>query len=155
MNGKFPRTLLTLLPFVFALAFVGCGDDGDSTTNPPLDNPGDDPVVDTTPPNVPTGLFVRHVNGSLRVHWDENSEPDLAGYKLQRSLDRGQTWADVSPTVLTENTVNDTYAGSVEYRVLAEDTSENQSAYTNPPYWYVAGHKSGGKGGIHDEVQKF
>lgn len=53
-------------------------------------------TVDTTPPAAPTGLATRidGVNGTkarVRVTWNENTEPDLAGYHLSTASSRRRT----------------------------------------------------------------
>jgi hypothetical protein len=126
--------LVKLVPFALAIALVGCGDDGSSspgTTIVPT------PTPDTVPPSVPTNLDVEWDNGTLVLQWDENSEPDLAGYMLQRSYDAGTTWEYVSPTPLTVASYVDTFANRADYRVSAIDTSDNQSAYSNRAIWIV------------------
>jgi subtilase family serine protease/flagellar hook assembly protein FlgD/WD40 repeat protein len=46
-------------------------------------------IVDTTPPAAPTGLVAEvtrrsDTEGDVRLTWDPNSEPDLAGYRVYR-----------------------------------------------------------------------
>lgn len=107
---------------VGALALAGCGDDGTTTVEPPSE------TIDTTAPNAPTGLGVDPVETTLLVEWEANSEPDLAGYVLERSLDRGVTWTAVSETMLTDESYTDTYHSRADYRVSAVDSADNQSA---------------------------
>jgi hypothetical protein len=135
---------LGVLPVVFALALAGCGDGSDSTTDPG----GNQQPVDTVPPAVPVNLQVsanlQIVPATIQVVWDENSEPDLAGYVLQRSLDRGATWANLNTSPLLAADYLDVYHSRADYRVAAVDLSDNESAYSTPRAWvYVQYH--GGK----------
>ena len=74
------RTLIWTWALAFVLALTGCGD-SDSTTQP----------IDTVPPATPANLAVTGSTDGIFLSWDENSEPDLAGYVLQISLDRGRS----------------------------------------------------------------
>ncbi len=137
MNPQTAWKLVKLVPFALAIALVGCGDDSSSGTTPT------DPVPDTVPPGVPTNISVDQDGSLLVVQWDENAEPDLAGYVLQRSVDRGTTWESVSSYLIASATWSDTFHNRAEYRVLAEDTAANQSAYSNQALWVVT--TGGGK----------
>jgi len=87
---------------------------------------------DTTPPVAPTGLTATATGStSIDLDWNNNTETDLAGYKIYRSTTGGftpgsenfitqVTTSSYSDTELTPNT---TYY----YRVTAVDTSGNQS----------------------------
>ncbi len=124
---------LALIPVVFGLALVGCGDSdpaGPGTTE-----------IDTVPPGVPTALSVSGTQTAVNITWTANAEADLAGYELQKSLDDGVTWASVSETLLEDAEYTDAYHGRVEYRVAALDVSDNQSAFTASRQWiYVRGN---------------
>lgn len=126
--------LLGVLPVVLAFALGGCGDGSDSTTAP-----GGNQPVDTVPPAVPVNLQVSANLGfapaSIQVVWDENAEPDLAGYVLQRSLDRGATWVDLTTTPLLSSDYLDVYHSRADYRVAAVDLSDNESAFSTPRAW--------------------
>jgi subtilase family serine protease len=85
-------------------------------------------TVDTTPPAMPTGLAAkvtkaREGYGLVVVTWNPNTEPDLAGYRIERPR---ETWSDGllgSPVWDDGERVEGRYA----YRVLAEDKAGNQS----------------------------
>jgi hypothetical protein len=127
-----PRRLLRIVaaPAVAALVAAGCGQTSDTE-------------VDTTPPNAPSSLALDPDESSLTISWADNSEVDLAGYVLERSDDRGQTWAPVSGDPLTESSYVDTLHGRADYRVAAVDLSDNQSAYSETATWISP---SGGPG---------
>lgn len=122
------RKVLGCVPLALALVFAGCGDDGSNTPITPDEDP-----VDTTPPAVPAALAVHGVRAvDITVQWDENSEADLAGYVLQRSVDRGTTWETLTTDLLQSSTYVDRYWSRADYRVAAVDMSDNQSAYCAP-----------------------
>ncbi|MBX6353650.1 MAG: S8 family serine peptidase [Thermoflavifilum sp.] len=91
-------------------------------------------LVDTTPPSVPTHLTVT-LDGAKHavLNWTGNTEPDLAGYIIQRApglapKDSSFTNVAVVPRdqthdVDTSTTVNRIYT----YRVIAVDKAGNQS----------------------------
>ena len=119
-----PKSLLRVLaiPALFSIVFVGCGD-SNSQISPA--------VVDTTAPGVPSALGVAADDEAISVTWADNSEVDLAGYVLERSLDHGQSWAPVSESALTSPSYTDELLGQAEYRVAAVDVSENLSAFSD------------------------
>ncbi len=55
---------------------------------PPRESAGSPEVevrpVDTYPPRAPTGLAAAAEGGVIKLYWFPNSEPDLAGYRLDR-----------------------------------------------------------------------
>jgi hypothetical protein len=125
---------LGVLPVALALALGGCGDSSDSTLAP-----GGNQTLDTVAPAVPVNLQVAAnlavVPASIQVRWDENAEPDLAGYVLERSLDRGVTWTPITTTLLPSADFLDVYYSRAEYRVAAVDLSDNESAFSTPRAW--------------------
>ncbi|NNE43335.1 MAG: hypothetical protein HKN12_03935 [Gemmatimonadetes bacterium] len=132
------RKLLVCAPLAMALAFAGgCSDESDNSIVP--NN------VDTTPPGVPANLVVSgSPQSGIAVDWQANSEPDLAGYMVQRSLDRGVTWQNVTATPLTSAAFADSYRPRADYRVAAMDQSDNQSAFSGSrAYIYIS--SPGGK----------
>ena len=140
---KLSKTLM-IVPFALAIALVGCGD-SDGTVSIPY---GDDPLPtpDTVPPGVPTNLQLNEAEGDvILVQWDPNSETDLAGYVLQRSVDLGETWVNVSSVMLADAMFSDTLRDRADYRVSAIDTADNQSAYTANETWVVGNSGGGGK----------
>src|SRR5262245_31372974 len=89
-------------------------------------------VLDTAPPAAPTGITAAIVAGGVRVTWTPNSEADLAGYSVYRSVAASGPFTDVSGSLLTSPTFLDATipAGTavVWYQVTARDNSGNESA---------------------------
>ena len=49
----------------------------------------------------PTGFVSRTGDRSVVLHWDKNSEPDLSGYRVYRSLSSGGPFVAQSPSLVT------------------------------------------------------
>ena len=94
-------------------------------------------VYDTSPPATPTGLTANFtLSGSVHLHWNANSEPDLGGYKVYRSTaGSGGPWVRIDGPALT--TTNDYVDATLPtgvtqfwYAVTASDISLNESGRT-------------------------
>ena len=93
-------------------------------------------VYDTAAPAAPLGLSASlQGNGSVRVRWNPNPEPDLAGYSIYRSLAAGGPFVALNGALLTGSEFVDTTipAGTETawYQVTASDDSGNESARSN------------------------
>jgi PKD repeat protein/endonuclease I len=87
------------------------------------------PGGDNTAPAIPVGLNATPGSGQITLNWLDNSEGDLAGYRVYRSLD-GFTFLEVSSGVIGASAFLDTGLSTgvtYFYRVTAEDTSGNES----------------------------
>ena len=84
--------------------------------------------IDTFPPAVPSGLHAETAPNSVTLGWEPDTEPDLAGYRVYRSVGDGpwQKLADVNAVPsYTDNAVE---AGKTyHYAVSAIDKSNNES----------------------------
>ncbi|MDP6528576.1 MAG: hypothetical protein QF819_01825 [Gemmatimonadota bacterium] len=139
---KIPTLISLTLSCLLCFALIGCGgDDNTVSTLPPGD---DDPPVDLTPPAVPSNLAVSEIDDTLWVNWAPNSEADLAGYELQRSLDHGTTWEAVSSSLLQDASYFDQVHSRVDYRAASEDASGNRSSYSNKAIYFTPS-EGGGK----------
>ena len=84
-------------------------------------------------PAVPSGLSADPTPGSIALNWLPDTEPDLAGYRIYRSVDDGP-WQKVAD----QNTVpsyNDTaveHGKTYHYAVSAVDKAGNESARCSP-----------------------
>ncbi len=92
---------------------------------------------DLTPPAAPTGLSATATgSGSINLNWNDNSEIDLAGYNVYRSLSSG--FVPDSGNRVAENVTSSDYSDSgldpnttYYYKVTAEDESQNESGPSN------------------------
>ncbi len=87
--------------------------------------------VDTIAPAAPAGLTATGFVNAVALDWDDNTEPDLAGYLVHRAETPGGPYADLPPGLLTESRYLDTSvpAGAVRYYVVsAVDGFANESA---------------------------
>ena len=90
-------------------------------------------VFDTAPPAAPSGLSgVPLSGGGVRASWSPNSEPDLAGYSVYRSLGPTGPYAALNGSLVTATTFDDgtipAGTAAVWYQVTAHDDSGNESA---------------------------
>ncbi len=100
------------------------------TGGPALAPPGSD----ITAPTAPTGLAVQLESVAVKLDWDDNSEDDLAGYNVYRSLsyDNGYTKLNSTDAAVSEYIDNTAVGGETYYYVItAFDTSQNESAGSN------------------------
>ncbi len=82
---------------------------------------GESAVAETTilvdnAPSIPKGISANGNDGSVQVSWAANPEPDISGYKLERSS--GGSWTSVATVGGTSYTDN-VGSGSYTYRVTA------------------------------------
>jgi hypothetical protein len=109
---------------------------------------------DLTPPGAPTDLHASPGDSMVFLAWDANTEPDLAGYRVYRSLTSGVGHVEVSSGLLAVpfHTDRGLANGTTYYYVVrAEDSSGNLSGDSNEAVAAPAGGGSGslaGKGGI-------
>lgn len=85
----------------------------------------------------PTGLVSRTGDRSIVLHWDRNSEPNLSGYRVYRSLSSGGPFVAQSPSLLTSPGFCDLSVGVVNgqtnfYRVTALTTTAQESLPSAP-----------------------
>jgi hypothetical protein len=84
--------------------------------------------IDTFPPGAPTGLRAVPAPGSIELTWDQNPEPDVAGYRIYRAAPGGNF------TRLTETGPVPSYSDhavesgkTYRYAVSAVDRAGNES----------------------------
>jgi len=131
-----PRILLKFLTVaaLSTLVLSGCSETAPTEALP----------VDTTAPRPPVELLVERVGETLVISWSPNAEVDLAGYHLQRSIDYGTTWEQLTNNLTSRTSYVDELRSFVLYRVAAVDNSGNQSAYSAPAA-YTTPSGGGGK----------
>ena len=101
---------------------------------------------DITPPAAPTGLMATSTLASVDLDWDDNVEPDLAGYSVLRGTLPGGPYSDLAGGLVVASDYSDTTALSgttYVYVVTAADLSGNDSLASNE----VSGGPTGGGGG--------
>jgi len=89
---------------------------------------------DTNAPAAPTGLTATAGEEMVTLNWNNNSEPDLAGYNVYRSLVSGSGYVKINGSLLTSSDyVDSDVDGYVTYYyvVRAVDTSLNESGNSN------------------------
>ncbi len=95
---------------------------------------------DTTPPAPPTGITVVPGIGRVFLTWNENKEPDLAGYHVYRSMKAGAEQARLTDRPLNRTTFSDeTVKQGVTYfyAITAVDKSGNESARSKEKKTYT------------------
>jgi hypothetical protein len=86
------------------------------------------PYKDEFPPAAPAGLIATPSPASVELSWNSNTEPDLAGYRVYRSLDGGafEKVADVNEIpAYSDHAVE--RGKTYRYTVTAMDKSGNES----------------------------
>jgi hypothetical protein len=123
---------------VSGLVYVQVTDDDQSQGNSSIDTVFVDEMFiftsttpDTTPPAAPAGLAATPGDGSVSLAWNDNGEPDVAGYNVYRSLGSGGPYSQLNGALVGSSAYVDTSVtnGTTYYYVVtAEDTSGNESA---------------------------
>jgi hypothetical protein len=129
-----PRILpgIVAVAAISALALAGCSDPSSTGY-----------LFDTAPPATPVGLMVERVDDTLVITWTPNTEADLSGYRLWRSLDYGVTWVQLTNNLTSRTSYVDELHSAALYRVEAHDNSGNSSPPSAPIAYYTP---SGGGG---------
>lgn len=92
--------------------------------------------VDSIPPALPVGLFgIADTMGIVKLGWIKNSEVDLGGYRIYRSLDSKTEFGEITKTIIRGEIYLDTIPinnlnRKVYYKVLAEDQRYNRSEFS-------------------------
>jgi len=85
--------------------------------------------LDTFPPAVPTGLHASLAPASIEIAWEQNSEADLAGYRLYRAVGDGDFERIAEVSQIPSYSDHAVEAGKTyRYVVSAFDQSGNESA---------------------------
>ncbi len=83
------------------------------------------------PRTAPTGLVATAGAGTVSLNWDDNTEPDLAGYNVYRGTTLSGPYSKINGTLVASSTYNDTGVtnGTTYYYVVrAEDNGANESS---------------------------
>ncbi|MDY0911240.1 fibronectin type III domain-containing protein [Rathayibacter festucae] len=90
-------------------------------------------VPDVTAPAAATGLVVGPEGTGARISWTASRDSDVAGYRLLRTPTTSSTWTPVQSALVTATSYYDaglTPSGRFKYKVIAVDTSGNESPGT-------------------------
>lgn len=109
-------------------------------------------ALDTAPPSAPSGIAASRQTASVRVTWNANAEPDLAGYWVYRATAAAGPYAKTNVSLLTGTTqFTDSSlppgATAVWYKVSAQDLNANESALSAAAQVSLGG---GGTGVVAD-----
>lgn len=91
-------------------------------------------VKSPPPPASPTGLWAQGTNTQVSLNWQDNAEPDLAGYNVYRTTTSGSAYVRVNPSLVTTSDYTDTEVvnGTLyHYIVRAVGTAMNESNDTS------------------------
>lgn len=87
-----------------------------------------------TPPSTPGNMTVTAISSNeIKIEWSPNSEPDLAGYIIQRSTSPNGPWDNVTTVGRDRTSYTDTGLESgttYYYRIIAIDNALNESPPT-------------------------
>lgn len=84
--------------------------------------------ADTFPPAVPTGLHASLAPSSIELTWNQNTEPDLAGYRVYRSVGGGAFERIAEVSQIPSYSDHAVEAGKTyRYAVAGFDQSGNES----------------------------
>jgi hypothetical protein len=86
-------------------------------------------MKDTFPPLAPSGLEAGSSDGAIRLVWDPNKEPDLAGYLVSRASPADLKMVPLTRSPIQETAFTDTVPSGSRYVyvVQAVDKSGNVS----------------------------
>ena len=89
---------------------------------------------EATPPAAPTGLIATAGQDQVSLDWNDNGEPDLAGYNVYRSTTGGGPYTKVNGSLVGPSAFTDSgLTGGVAYYyvVRAENTGAQESGDSN------------------------
>ncbi|MCB9898479.1 MAG: endonuclease [Planctomycetes bacterium] len=104
---------------------------------------------DMIPPAQPTGLMASAGDGHVVLDWDDNTEPDLAGYTVYRAPTMGGPYASITASLVAGSIYDDATAtnGTTYYYVVsATDSSTNESLQSGEASATPMGGGMGGSG---------
>jgi len=83
-------------------------------------------------PCAPSGLSITEGYYELVLDWNDNTEGDLAGYNVYRSMSSAGGYSEINSSLVTQSayTDNDVTGNTYYYVVTAVDTDDNESEYS-------------------------
>ena len=94
-------------------------------------------IPDIIPPAAPKSLVAASDTGNITLNWEANTEPDLMGYRIYRTVSKNnkKSFVLLNAEPVTENTFTDSLPVNAKnpflYKVAAVDSSLNMSEYSN------------------------
>ncbi|MFC2070209.1 fibronectin type III domain-containing protein, partial [Chloroflexota bacterium] len=91
-------------------------------------------VTDSIPPSAPTGLAATLGEEQVTLDWNDNSESDLDGYNVYRSLTSGANFTQINGSLVeTSDYVDTGLTNDITYYyvVSAVDLGSNESGYSS------------------------
>ncbi len=122
------RLYLRPILIFFIFIVISCSNNDNNPLIGPIDR------EDVQPPGQPDPPTLSNVgNGEISISWLQNTDPDLAGYRLYRSEDEGLLSNfilifDSPDTTFQDRNLN--YSTLYFYRVAAYDSSNNESVFS-------------------------
>lgn len=103
-------------------------------------------LLDTAPPATPTGLSAAALAPSgVRVQWNDNAEPDLAGYRVYRAVSGSGPFTMISGGSLVSSSeyvdASPPDSAALWYQVSAVDATGNESARTAAYRLWMSGEE--------------
>lgn len=103
-------------------------------------------LLDTAPPATPAGLAaVNEAPSGVRVQWNDNAEPDLAGYRVYRGVAASGPFTLISGASLVAQSefvdASPPDSDAVWYQVSAVDDASNESARTTAFRVWLSGEE--------------
>lgn len=127
VTSDFDDTTVTLgTTYYYVVAAVAQGNESD-TGNEDFGTAG------VAFPAAPQNLIATAGEESVALDWNDNSEPNILGYKAFRSTTSGGPYTQINATLLATSDLNDTgLTNDVTYYyvVIARDANGNESAYS-------------------------
>ncbi len=93
-------------------------------------------LEDSIPPASPAKIqFQISNNGSVKLNWTQNTEPDLLGYRIYRSNFKNSEFSQITSSPIVNSEFNDsinlyTLTEKVYYKIAAIDNRFNTSAFS-------------------------
>ena len=90
------------------------------------------PIIDVTPPNAPSVLAYDELNSRVNISWQQNTEPDLAGYTVHYGKGPGSYSTEINVGMTTSYQTPELDQGFVYFfTISAYDTAGNRSTYSS------------------------
>ncbi len=86
------------------------------------------------PPAAPNNLVATAGNRAVSLDWDDNNEPDLAGYNVRRSTSQGGGYSQINVSLVADSNYVDNDVNNLTdyyYVVTAVDVDDSESGYSN------------------------